>query len=38
MVLDPIDGTMNFVLQKENFATMLAVYDKGIGQQAIFTM
>lgn len=32
--LDPIDGTMNFVLQKENFATMLAVYDKGIGQQA----
>lgn len=32
--LDPIDGTMNFVLQKENFATMLAVYKKGIGQQS----
>lgn len=32
--LDPIDGTMNFVLQKENFATMLAVFEKGIGQQA----
>lgn len=32
--LDPIDGTLNFVLQKENFAIMLAVYEKGIGQQA----
>lgn len=32
--LDPIDGTMNFVLQEENFAVMLAVYEKGIGQQA----
>lgn len=32
--LDPIDGTMNFVLQEENFAVMLAVYEKGVGQQA----
>ncbi len=32
--LDPIDGTLNFVLQQENFAVMLAVYEKGIGQQA----
>lgn len=32
--LDPIDGTLNFVLQNENFAIMLAVYDKNIGQQA----
>lgn len=32
--LDPIDGTLNFVLQKENFVTMLAVYEKGIGQQS----
>lgn len=32
--LDPIDGTLNFVLQEENFAVMLAVYEKGIGQQA----
>lgn len=32
--LDPIDGTLNFVLQNENFAVMLAVYEEGIGQQA----
>lgn len=32
--LDPIDGTLNFVLQHENFAVMLAVYEKGVGQQA----
>lgn len=32
--LDPIDGTLNFVLQKENFAIMIAVYEKNIGQQA----
>ena len=32
--LDPIDGTLNFVLQNENYAIMLAVYEKGIGQQA----
>src|SRR5699024_9047907 len=32
--LDPIDGTLNFVLQSENYAVMLAVYEKGIGKQA----
>ena len=32
--LDPIDGTLNFVLQEEKFCVMLAVYEKGIGQQA----
>src|SRR5690625_233931 len=32
--LDPIDGTLNFVLQNENYAIMLAVYEKGIGQQS----
>lgn len=32
--LDPIDGTLNFVLQNENFAIMLAVYEENIGQQA----
>lgn len=32
--LDPIDGTLNFVLQNENYAVMLAVYEKGIGKQA----
>lgn len=32
--LDPIDGTLNFVLQKENFGIMIAVYEKNIGQQA----
>ena len=25
-ILDPIDGTMNFVKQKRNFASMIAVY------------
>lgn len=32
--LDPIDGTLNFVLQNENFAIMLAVYKGDVGQQA----
>lgn len=32
--LDPIDGTSNFVLQNENFAIMIAVYEENIGQQA----
>ena len=32
--LDPIDGTMNFVLQNENYVVMLAVYEKGIGIQS----
>ena len=32
--IDPIDGTLNFVKQQENFAVMLAVYEDGIGQSA----
>ncbi|MDN6195012.1 MAG: inositol monophosphatase family protein [Atopostipes suicloacalis] len=32
--LDPIDGTLNFVLQNERFAIMVAVYEKNIGQQS----
>ena len=28
-VLDPIDGTINFVVQQDNFAVMLAYYEKG---------
>mgnify|MGYP001392145063 CR=1 FL=1 len=31
-ILDPIDGTMNFVHQKQNFAISLAIYDQGIGE------
>ncbi|MDR1012868.1 MAG: inositol monophosphatase family protein, partial [Lactobacillales bacterium] len=29
-LIDPIDGTINFVLQRENFAIMIAVYEGGI--------
>ncbi|MDZ7834141.1 MAG: inositol monophosphatase family protein [Alkalibacterium sp.] len=32
--LDPIDGTLNFILQNENFALMLAVYEDGIPVQS----
>jgi myo-inositol-1(or 4)-monophosphatase len=31
-IIDPIDGTLNFVLEKENFCIMLAVYEEGVGQ------
>lgn len=31
-VIDPIDGTLNFVYQKENFCIMIAVYEEGVGQ------
>ncbi|MGX7203763.1 inositol monophosphatase family protein [Enterococcus pingfangensis] len=31
-VIDPIDGTLNFVMQQENFCIMIAVYENGIGQ------
>lgn len=31
-VIDPIDGTLNFVFQRENFAIMVGIYEKGIGQ------
>lgn len=30
-MLDPIDGTMNFVHQKRNFAISLGIYQEGIG-------
>lgn len=31
-IIDPIDGTMNFVHQKRNFAISIGIYDQGIGQ------
>lgn len=31
-ILDPIDGTMNFVHQKRNFAISLAIYQDGVGE------
>lgn len=31
-VIDPIDGTSNFVAQKDHFAVMLAYYEQGVGQ------
>lgn len=31
-VIDPIDGTLNFVKQQDNFCIMLALYDNGIGK------
>lgn len=30
--IDPIDGTMNFVLQETDFVLMLAYYEAGVGQ------
>ncbi|MBC1500479.1 inositol monophosphatase family protein [Listeria weihenstephanensis] len=33
-VLDPIDGTVNFVEQKRNFAISLGIYKEGIGELA----
>lgn len=34
-IIDPIDGTINFVLQRNNFVIMLARYVDGIGQFGI---
>src|SRR5690625_2784749 len=34
-IIDPIDGTMNFVHQQENFAISVAVYHHGIGKIGI---
>lgn len=34
-VLDPIDGTVNFIVQKDNFTVMLAYYEEGVGQFGI---
>lgn len=31
-IIDPIDGTMNFVHQKKNFAISVGVYHQGVGQ------
>ncbi|MDN6640167.1 MAG: inositol monophosphatase family protein [Tetragenococcus sp.] len=31
-VIDPIDGTLNFVLEQENFCIMIAVYEEGQGK------
>ncbi|HEM5988869.1 TPA: inositol monophosphatase family protein [Streptococcus suis] len=31
-VIDPIDGTSNFIAQKNDFALMLAYFENGIGQ------
>ncbi len=31
-IIDPIDGTMNFVLEKENFCIMIAIYEEGQGR------
>lgn len=33
-LVDPIDGTLNFVLQNENFALMIAVYEEGMPVQS----
>lgn len=31
-IIDPIDGTMNFVLERENFCVMIALFKDGVGQ------
>lgn len=31
-IIDPIDGTLNFVKQQENFCIMLAIFEDGIGE------
>ena len=31
-VIDPIDGTMNFVHQKQNFAISVGIYHEGVGE------
>ncbi|MEI5995466.1 inositol monophosphatase family protein [Candidatus Enterococcus mansonii] len=31
-IIDPIDGTMNFVMEQENFCIMIAVFEEGQGQ------
>ncbi|GGF12103.1 inositol-1-monophosphatase [Halobacillus andaensis] len=34
-IVDPIDGTMNFVHQKRNFAISVGIYEEGVGQIGI---
>src|SRR5690625_1997722 len=31
-IVDPIDGTMNFIHQKQNFAIAIGIYNRGIGE------
>lgn len=31
-VLDPIDGTVNFIVQRDYFAILIAYYEDGLGQ------
>jgi len=31
-IVDPIDGTLNFIKQQSNFAIMIGVYENGIGR------
>lgn len=31
-IIDPIDGTMNFYHQKQNFAISIGIYDDGVGE------
>lgn len=31
-IIDPIDGTMNFVMEQENFCIMLGLFENGVGQ------
>ncbi|WP_404452463.1 inositol monophosphatase family protein [Virgibacillus necropolis] len=31
-IIDPIDGTMNFVQQKRNFAISIGIYHEGVGE------
>ena len=37
-VLDPIDGTVNFVAQGTHFAVMIAYYENGVGQFGLIMM
>ena len=31
-IIDPIDGTMNFINQKQNFAISIGIYDNAVGE------
>ena len=35
-VLDPIDGTVNFIVQQDNFCVMIAYYEKGQGKFDVY--
>src|SRR3954449_707948 len=34
-IIDPIDGTLNFVHMQRNFAISIGIYENGVGQIAI---